>query len=171
MRQCFNEHHMPCRSVTSRNPALVLIERYFCQRPGPVCLWLCFSDGSTPLDRRHAREGPGASLKQDMYKGEILLSLKNTIPHITRTMCPWPVGLCSQQGVRCCPALKCAFSRQPVPGRGKNTHRAPPPGHLWLQGPPRATKSLHLCLLHIFLSTFSKQRRGNDVFTVWAFPK
>lgn len=106
-----------------------------------------------------------------MYKGEILLSLKNTIPHITRAMCPWPGGLCSQQRVGCCPALECAFSRQPVPGKGKNTHWAPPPGHLWLQGSPRATKSLHLCLLHILLSTFSKRKRGNDVFTVWALPK
>ena len=51
---------------------------------------------------------------------------------------------------------------------GGNNPQDPRPQGIssWAARLPRATKSLHLCLLHIFLSTFSKQKRGNDVFTV-----
>ena len=87
-------------------------------------------------------------------------------------MCPKHVGLCSHQGVRCCPVWECAFSRQPVPGGRKNPQEPHPQGiSSWSARLPRTTKSLHLCLLHILLSTFSKQKRGNDVFTEWTLPK
>ena len=94
-----------------------------------------------------------------------------TFRQITRTMCPKPVGLCSQQGVRCHPALECAFSRQPVPGGGKNPLWPPPPGCLWRQGPSGALKSLHLCLLHTSCQPFPNRKEENDVFVVLPLPQ
>lgn len=81
------------------------------------------------------------------------------------------VGLCSQQGVRCCLALECAFSRQPVPGGGKDPRWAPPAASPASRSPPGQPNHFISIFPTSTYQPFPNRKEENDVFIVLPLPK